>query len=915
MRPLILALVCLISCSGIRAAEPVDYVRDVLPILEQRCIGCHMSDDFEGGFVMEAFDQMMVGGKHGVAITPGVPNSSRMYLMAAGDLEPIMPPDGDGAMTEPELKLLATWIEQGAIGPTGNGIPKRDIRVPKLASRDDIRLPVTAIEYSPNGKLRVIARYGSVEIQAPSDGTSRTLQDKFDKVNSLDFSPDGKSLLVGSGLTGVYGRAALFNVQNGELIREFVGHRDVVFSAKFAPDGRSIATAGYDRNILIWDVATGEILKTLTGHNGAIFDLAFSPDGQTIVSACADETAKVWNVSRGERIATLGEPEGEVYAVAITPDGQQVIAASSDNRIRVWSLQTRDSVGINPLIATRFVDDSALVSFSLTPDGSAMVVLSEGGNVKILSTATWDQAGLLESLADLGSGIAIHPNGRDVSIGLLNGDIAERQIVGSDGQSTEERATQTPIYLDLGPLIAASEKELRDQQPSTDILTVPRGASITGLLKNQGARDQFAFRANQGEVWAIDADAIQGSPIDPKVAIFDAAGEPVLRVRLAAIRDTYFTFRGKNSDQSSDFRIFNWQEMNLGNYLYAAGEVSRLWMHPRGPDSGFNVYPGDGSRWTYFGTTQSTHALGEPAYIVRPLATDEVAAANGLPVFDIYYENDDDSFRNAGRNSRLVFTAPSSGQFTVVVTDARGQAGDNYAYQLTIRAAQPSFEPSVDAVKGELKRGTGREFLVRANRLDGYDGEIDFHADDLPPGVVTNLPVTIEAGQRVAVGQLWVPEDIDAWTETFTPVITATATINGKRVERNAGTLGELKLGERPQVIASIQPVDRDVAESEDWTLSVRRGETVSARVVIRRQPGFENEVSFGNELAGRNVSQGVYVDNIGLNGLLLLAGMNEREFFITADSTAEPGRRSFFLTANVDGKVTTHPITLEVLP
>ena len=78
-------------------------------------------------------------------------------------------------------------------------------------------------------------------------------------------------------------------------------------------------------------------------------------------------------------------------------------------------------------------------------------------------------------------------------------------------------------------------------------------------------------------------------------------------------------FRGKNSAQSNDFRVFAWEEMHLNDFLYANGEVTRLWMYPRGPDSGFNVYPGRGDRFTYFGTSHVTHALGEPAFVVREL--------------------------------------------------------------------------------------------------------------------------------------------------------------------------------------------------------------------------------------------------------------------------------------------------------
>ena len=120
------------------------------------------------------------------------------------------------------------------------------------------------------------------------------------------------------------------------------------------------------------------------------------------------------------------------------------------------------------------------------------------------------------------------------------------------------------------------------------------------------------------EQWAIDVDASKESPLDPIVTILDADLQPVLRTQLLATRESYFTFRGKDSMQVGDFRLFNWQEMHLDDYLYSSGEVTRLWLYPRGPDSGYNVYPNEGQRWTYFGTTHTTHALGEPAYVGSP---------------------------------------------------------------------------------------------------------------------------------------------------------------------------------------------------------------------------------------------------------------------------------------------------------
>jgi WD40 repeat protein len=923
-RLLVVPAVLLLSSAG-NAAEPVDYQRDVFPILQSYCLGCHTSDAAEGGLVMESHADLMAGGDSGLAVTAGVPSSSRMMLMLMGQLEPVMPPEGEARPTEREVEILKAWVEQGAVGPDGDMPIKRELRTPKIETTADLSMPITAIAFSPTDGRRAIARYGVVEILDADQRVVAKLDRELNKVNSIQFSKDGERILVASGLTGAFGNAAIFSANTGELLAEFVGHRDVLYAATFSPDETLIATAGYDRDIILWDVESGEPIRNLTGHNGAIFDLAFSPDGEVLVSACADETVKVWHVATGNRLDTLSQPEGEVFATAITPDGRHILAGSGDNRLRVWELRSKRRPRINPIVATRFVDETPLVNFALTPDGRAAVVLSEAGNVKVIRTSDWNQAATLPPLGETGSDLSISPDGNTALISLMNGKIVTRRIPTIKGEAGASVDRIEPVYLDLGELTKTTESEAREATKSDpaaslgsgdfDLLAVPRGVEISGVISQGGEEDYYRWHARRGEVWAIDADAAEKSPIDPIVTVLDAENQPVLRTRLQAVRDSYFTFRGKDSLQIGDFRLFNWEEMHLNDYLYAAGEVTRLWLYPRGPDSGYNVYPNEGQRWTYFGTTHTTHALGEPAYIVEPLAAGQEPIANGLPVFDIHYENDDDPMRIAGNNSRLLFTAPSDATYTVRIADTRGDGGDGFGYRLSIRPANPSFAPSLAKANGTIRRGAGREFIVRVDRLDGFDGPVTFDIPDLPPQIASNVPVTIEPGQRFAIGTLWVAEDAEAWEGKLSPQVVARATINGRSVERQVGPVGELTLGDPPRAIPSIQPIDRTVAENEAWTLSLHRGETVSARVIIRRQEGFTDEVSFGKEGSGRNATHGVYVDNIGLNGLLVRQNETEREFFLTADPIAQPGKRAFFLRAEVDGNVTTHPIVVEVLP
>ncbi len=916
------------------AADKVDFASDILPILETHCVACHNEDDNDGDLALDSHAALIKGGQSGLAITAGESKSSRLLLMVTGKLDPKMPPEEDDGLDEKELDpdeiaTLAAWIDQGAIGPSGDLPIKRELHTPDITPQGDIDWPLTAVATSSDGKLHAIARYANVTVQDQNGETLCAIDTGHGKVNSLAFNRDGSQLLIGSGQTGNYGRAAIYSVIDGQLQTEIIDHRDVLYAAEFSPDETIIATAGYDRVIKLWRRSDAKQLRELKGHNGAVFDLAFSPDGKVLVSGCADETVKIWSVASGQRLDTLGQPEGEVFAVDVTPDGQFVVAGSGDNRLRVWRLRSVDKPRINPIVATRFVDESPIVALKIAPDGQSLVVLSQAGNVKVIRTSDWNQAAALEPLDDTGSDITIDPQSKQILIAMMNGKLVKRTIPASlKPQATSTRRLQ-PIYLDLGDRESLSESQLRQtvtkienapkanskKSPNADVIPVGRGVTIDGVINQAGQVDRFSWHASAGEVWAIDADAAKNSPLDPIVKITDESGQPILKVRLQAVRDSYFTFRGKDSKQFNDFRVFNWQEMNLKQYFYAGGEVTRLWMHPRGPDSGFNVYPGEGIRWTYFGTTNTTHALGEPAYIVQPLASGQEPIANGLPVFDLYYENDDDPMRIAGTGSRVLFTAPRDGVFTACVTDTRGDGNDAMRYLLAIRPAKPSFVASVVPVNGALRPGTGREFTVRVDRIDGYMGPVTFDIPNLPPHIRSNTPLVIEAGQRYATGTLWVADDVKKWDEPIQPNVVAWANINGRKIERQVGTVGELTCGDPPDVVPSIQPIDRDTPADEDWVLQVRRGETVSARLVIKRKDKFNNEVSFGKELAGRNTSAGVYVDNIGLNGLIVLKNANERTFFLTADISAQSGKRSFFLTANVNGNVTSHPITVEVLP
>ena len=78
------------------------------------------------------------------------------------------------------------------------------------------------------------------------------------------------------------------------------GHRDLITSAAFSPDGRTLVSASWDGTIRLWDPGTGEHKQTLTEHTNDVRSVAFSPDGNTLASGHVDYTARLWDVITGE---------------------------------------------------------------------------------------------------------------------------------------------------------------------------------------------------------------------------------------------------------------------------------------------------------------------------------------------------------------------------------------------------------------------------------------------------------------------------------------------------------------------------------------------------------------------------------------------------------------------------------------
>ncbi len=200
-----------------------------------------------------------------------------------------------------------------------------------------------------------------------------------DRVNALDFSRDGRFLAAGGGDPSRTGEIKVWDLATLEIRHDLnQTHSDVVFSVRFSPDGKQIASGSADRFARVVELSSGKTIHSFEGHTHYVMDVSWKADGRSLVSAGGDGMAKVWDVTTGERKKNIEGFKKEVTGVDFLGDRAEVVASSGDASIGIYGL---DGKRIRKLEgATTF-----LFSESVSADGRYVAAGSRDGILRI-----WD---------------------------------------------------------------------------------------------------------------------------------------------------------------------------------------------------------------------------------------------------------------------------------------------------------------------------------------------------------------------------------------------------------------------------------------------------------------------------------------------------------------------------------------------
>lgn len=155
-------------------------------------------------------------------------------------------------------------------------------------------------------------------------------------VNSVAFSPDGRTIVSGSRDNTL----KLWDAQLGTELRILKGHSSYVNSVAFSSDGRAIMSGSLDNTLKLWDAQSGTEIRFLNGYSYVVNSVTISTDGRMIVSGSEDNTLKLWDAQTGTEIRTLNGHSYVVNSVAFNSYGRTIVSGSDDMSVKVWEMAT-----------------------------------------------------------------------------------------------------------------------------------------------------------------------------------------------------------------------------------------------------------------------------------------------------------------------------------------------------------------------------------------------------------------------------------------------------------------------------------------------------------------------------------------------------------------------------------------------
>ncbi len=194
---------------------------------------------------------------------------------------------------------------------------------------------VRGLAISREGKLFAGDRKGGLHVWSADSSEPLATAQQPGAVYSVAISPDSQTLATA-------GSDKVIRLWNAETLKQRLpleGHAGPVYGLSFNPHGDQLASAGWDGTIRIWNVADGKLLRSWDGQSGDIWSIAFSPQGTTLATGGTDGSVRTWDAESGKQLATYLGHNTTVHTIAFNQDGSLLGSGGRDGAVRIWGLK------------------------------------------------------------------------------------------------------------------------------------------------------------------------------------------------------------------------------------------------------------------------------------------------------------------------------------------------------------------------------------------------------------------------------------------------------------------------------------------------------------------------------------------------------------------------------------------------